>query len=192
MSVKPPSYREVLELDKTIRSFKMPSISETMDSPSTAVSMMCFVRSNYMELSKCADRPVPLSRAANDTPSPVLLSLHRAFFAQAMAMNPQNPLDGPYGHSFITAYKCACIVIETTSYGFKRNQQILSRIWMIWSFCFTSAVGVLRVCAARWLMLSADHRRRRRFTVQRPQHRPSPASRPPSSLHPLRNCRQDQ
>lgn len=52
MSTKPPVYRQVLELDKTIRSFKLPVVNETMDSPSTPVSMMCFVRSHYLEMSQ--------------------------------------------------------------------------------------------------------------------------------------------
>ena len=77
----------------------------------------------------------------------VLLALHRAFFAQAMALKPQNPLDTPYGHSFITVYKCAWRVIETTSYSFKRNHQLMSRVWMTWSFSFNSAVSNSKISA---------------------------------------------
>lgn len=53
MSAKPPSYREVIELDRRIRSFKLPATPHTVDSPSTAASLMCFVRSHYLEVSKC-------------------------------------------------------------------------------------------------------------------------------------------
>lgn len=52
MSVKPPSYRDVLELDKKIRSFKLPETTNTMDSPGIAASMVWYVRSHYMEMSK--------------------------------------------------------------------------------------------------------------------------------------------
>lgn len=59
-----------------------------------------------------------------------------------MAMNPENPLDSPYGHSFVTAYKCAWRIVEMTNYQFKRHHQILSRVWMVWSIAFNSAVSI--------------------------------------------------
>ncbi|GJE86313.1 fungal specific transcription factor domain-containing protein [Phanerochaete sordida] len=135
MSVKPPSYRAVLDLDQKIRSYRLYDTVDNMDSPSVATSMGCWVRSHYMEV--------------------ILLALHRAFFAQAMATNPQNPFDSPYGKSFITAYQCAWRVIETTSYAFKRHHQLMSRVWMIWSFNFSSAV-IIGAVASRCKDLPID------------------------------------
>ncbi|EKM56701.1 uncharacterized protein PHACADRAFT_183301 [Phanerochaete carnosa HHB-10118-sp] len=135
MSVKSPSYGDVLELDKKIRLYGLFDTTDTMNSPGVAASMGCWVRSHYMEV--------------------ILLALHRAFFAQAIAMNSQNPLDTPYGKSFITAYNCAWRVIETTSYAFKRHHQLMSRVWMIWSFNFVSAV-IIGAVASRYKNLPIE------------------------------------
>lgn len=150
MSFKSPSYRDVLELDKKIRLYGLFDTTDTMDSLSVAASMGCWVRSHYMEISEYASLFCKDCTAITKIVVAVLLALHRAFFAQALAVNSQNPLDTPYGKSFITAYKCAWRVIDTTSYAFKRHHQLMSRVWMIWSFNFTSAVS-------RWAQRS-DHR----------------------------------
>ncbi|KAI0696518.1 hypothetical protein BC835DRAFT_1271862 [Cytidiella melzeri] len=128
---KQPTYQAVLELDKKIRLFNPPSCELYLDSPSTAVSMRWFSRSHYKELSE-----YPFV-----TPW-VILALHRSFFAQALALNPTNPLDTPYKFSFLSAYEAACIVLDRTSQSFTRRPHLLSRIWMIWTFGFSSAVIV--------------------------------------------------
>ncbi|GJE86308.1 Zn(II)2Cys6 transcription factor [Phanerochaete sordida] len=120
LSAKSPSYRDVWELDAKIRAYKFPDEHASMDSPSLALSMSWFVRSHYREL--------------------ILLSLHRSFFAKAMALNPQNPLSTPYAQSFLTVYHCAWRVAETTLHVWPRNQRLMSRIWMIWSFNFAAAI----------------------------------------------------
>ncbi|KAJ3551352.1 hypothetical protein NM688_g4752 [Phlebia brevispora] len=124
-AAKPPSYQAILELDKKITSFHSHDEDDPPDSPDIAISMRRWVRSHYVDI--------------------MLLSLHRAFFAQAIAINPVNPLDTPYRHSFLTAYRSACHVIQTTSEQFMRYPQLLARVWMIWSLNFMSAmiIGVV-------------------------------------------------
>lgn len=70
----------------------------------------------------------------------VLLFLHRGFFAKAMAERPDNPGDTPYRHSFVTSYHCACTVLRATAAQFVQQPQLLSRVWQIWTFAFSSAV----------------------------------------------------
>lgn len=137
MAAKPPSYQAVLDLDKKIRSFDTSRPEDPPDSPIIAVSMRRWVRSQFLEISTYI--------ASHDHsfthPAAVLMALHRGFFAQALVANPTNPLNSPYKHSFIMAYKCACRILETTAEQFGRQPQLLSRIWMIWSLGFASAVG---------------------------------------------------
>ena len=75
-------------------------------------------------------------------PRIVLLALHRSFFAQALALKPTDPLDTPYKYSFLSAYEAACAVLHSTDQAFKRKPELLSRVWMIWTFAFSSAVSV--------------------------------------------------
>ena len=52
MSTKPPPYHDILAMDRTIRTFVLPKSEDNMDSPSLSTSMMCYVRSHYIELSE--------------------------------------------------------------------------------------------------------------------------------------------
>ncbi|KAI0342425.1 hypothetical protein BDW22DRAFT_1330929 [Trametopsis cervina] len=124
---KQPTYEAVLRLDKEIVAFEQPSPDLHFDSPSIAESMRWFVRSHYKEL--------------------IRLALHRGFFAQALASDDSSPLDSPYKLSFLTAYASACTVLNSTSISYSRHPDLLSRVWMIWSFGFSSAVIVGAVAA---------------------------------------------
>lgn len=75
------------------------------------------------------------------TITPVLLALHRSFFAQAITDSSMNPFESPYGYSFVTAYESACVVLRTTTDHYIKHPELFSRIWMVWSFNFTSAVS---------------------------------------------------
>ncbi|KAI0088250.1 hypothetical protein BDY19DRAFT_891233 [Irpex rosettiformis] len=119
---KKPTYESVLELDRKIRSVHPAGVELYMDSPSVPIFMRWFVQSHYQEL--------------------ILLALHRSFFAQALSMKPTDPLDTPYKYSFLSAYEAACTVLRSTGQAFKRKPELLSRVWMIWSFAFSSAVIV--------------------------------------------------
>lgn len=53
LSVKPPSYQAVLDLDRKVRSFvQPPSHPDDLSEDRTAVSMQMFVRSHYQALSE--------------------------------------------------------------------------------------------------------------------------------------------
>lgn len=105
----------------------------------TALSMRNFVRSHYKELSECL--AFPFLRSCADFFTLVQLFLHRACFTQAMMDYPSDPLSSPYGHSVRAAYTSACVVLEDTRAQYYKKPALSSRIWRIWSFAFTAAVG---------------------------------------------------
>lgn len=52
MAAKPPSYEAVLELDRKIREFNPPMPEDAPDSPNISISMRCWVRSHFKEISE--------------------------------------------------------------------------------------------------------------------------------------------
>jgi hypothetical protein len=72
---------------------------------------------------------------------PVLLFLHRGFFAQAMSENPLNPLQATCGQSVLAAYSSACVVLEDTKMQYFKKPLLCARVWRIWSLAFSAAVG---------------------------------------------------
>ena len=69
----------------------------------------------------------------------VLLFLHRAYFAEAMTENPDNPMSSPYSQSITAAYSSACIVLRDSMTRFMSKPLLCAR-WKIWSFTFSAAV----------------------------------------------------
>ncbi|KAJ7747903.1 hypothetical protein DFH07DRAFT_747477 [Mycena maculata] len=121
LAVKPPSYDQVLHLDRKIRSFAQPETNPDVDER-TALSMNNFVRSHYPDL--------------------MLLFLHRAFFAQVMIENAEDPMKSPYAHSVLAAYQAACNVLEDTVNQFRKKPLLVARVWRIWSLAFSASVVI--------------------------------------------------
>jgi len=51
LASNPPSYRTIMNLDRKIRDFDIPSCSSPLDPQRPSTSMQAFVRSHYSELS---------------------------------------------------------------------------------------------------------------------------------------------
>ncbi|KZP03224.1 hypothetical protein FIBSPDRAFT_879651, partial [Athelia psychrophila] len=81
--------------------------------------MQVFVRSHYSELT--------------------LLFLHRGFFAQALTDNPTSPIMSAHGQSFISAYKAACAVLDSTRAQYEYDPGIIARVWRVWSYAFSAS-----------------------------------------------------
>lgn len=81
---------------------------------------------------------------------PVLLFLHRGFFAQAMSDDPVNPLRSPYSPSVLAAYSSACTVLDDTRSQFLKKPLLCARVWRIWSFAFSAAVSCSVFCLYRF------------------------------------------
>lgn len=73
----------------------------------------------------------------------VLLYLHRGFFTQAMTEHPSNPLLSPHRKSVVAAYQSACAVLGDTRTQFQKKPLLIGRVWRVWSFAFSAAVGHL-------------------------------------------------
>lgn len=79
-----------------------------------------------------------------------LLYLHRGFFAQALIDNPTNPQQSVHGQSFITAYKCACAVLDSTEDHYAQQPLLITRVWRVWSNAFSASVSQMILnCTSR-------------------------------------------
>jgi hypothetical protein len=75
-----------------------------------------------------------------------LMFLHRHFFKRALTINPTDPLNSVYSHSFSTTYKSACAILDSTINQYADAKCFVPRVWRIWTNAFCAAVGnVLRV-----------------------------------------------
>ncbi|KIM36145.1 hypothetical protein M413DRAFT_78578 [Hebeloma cylindrosporum] len=112
LSINPPTYETIMELDGKIRQLALPRTD-------TAISIG---KSHYQEL--------------------MLLSLHRPYFAQAMTEYADNPLSNPYSQSVRAAYSSACIVLQDTRAQFLSMPELCARVWRNWSSTFSAALVV--------------------------------------------------
>jgi hypothetical protein len=76
----------------------------------------------------------------SNSPSPAMLYLHRSFFAQAMLDHPSNPLLSPFAPSFLTAYRCASIIVKASVHQFDRCAEMAMRVWFLMCHTFSAAV----------------------------------------------------
>lgn len=70
-----------------------------------------------------------------------MLYLHRSFFAQAMLDHPSNPLLSPFAPSFLTAYRCASVIIKASTHQFDRCAEMAMRVWFLMYHTFSAAVS---------------------------------------------------
>lgn len=71
---------------------------------------------------------------------PVLLSIHRAFFAQAIIDCPDNPLRSQFAPSFLAAYRASCTILKAINDQFTLLPTLCARFWIIWTYAFSAAV----------------------------------------------------
>jgi hypothetical protein len=103
--------------------------------------MQASVRSRYSELSTSSLGSLTLVGTDLQQCASKPLFLHRGFFAQALTDNPTNPLQSAHSQSFVTAYKCACAVLDVTRNHYVQRPRLVARVWRIWSNAFVAAVG---------------------------------------------------
>ena len=71
---------------------------------------------------------------------PVLLSLHRNFFARALNENPVNPMRGMFGPSFLSGYRSATTLVRMVKEIYEENSFLVVRMWPIWAHCLVALV----------------------------------------------------
>ncbi|KIK09061.1 hypothetical protein K443DRAFT_672096 [Laccaria amethystina LaAM-08-1] len=128
-SPRTPPYTALLEIDKKIRKFAMPSHlrsptrnSETGRSwstdPSRAMQQYCAL---------CL-------RESN------LLYIHRSYFVQAIRQDPDNPLRHKYAPSVLATYRSACRLISSLKGLYPIHPRISSYCWYFWSGIFSACI----------------------------------------------------
>lgn len=72
--------------------------------------------------------------------APVLLHIHRSFFAQAIIESPVNPLKSQYAQSFLAAYRASSTILRTIRAQYANTPHLCARFWSIWQYGFSAAV----------------------------------------------------
>lgn len=133
LTAEAPSYATIMELDRKVREFSLPERS----GPSTpandlAASFQRCVLDHIRETSTSflVIASLPIVEAL-----PVLLYIHRSFFAQAIIEQPINPLKSPYAPSFLAAYRASSTILKSVHDQFKAWPKASSIYWTMWTFC---------------------------------------------------------
>lgn len=77
---------------------------------------------------------------------PVLMFIHRSFFAQAIIEHPENPLKSQFAPSFLAAYRASSTILKSVTQQFEAWPAGTARFWVMWTSAF--AAGVCLLCAA--------------------------------------------
>ncbi|TCD68014.1 hypothetical protein EIP91_011625 [Steccherinum ochraceum] len=131
LTAEAPSYATIMELDRKVREFPIPAeaaaLLEDLKTPQEgeeplppSVTMPRFVLSHSREV--------------------ILLSIHRAFFAQAIIDCPDNPLRSQYAPSFLASYRASCTILKAISDQFALLPTLCARFWVTWTYAFSAAV----------------------------------------------------
>ncbi|KAI0255791.1 fungal-specific transcription factor domain-containing protein [Lactifluus subvellereus] len=130
---KAPTYATILQLDRKLRAYPVPSALQiagfggTSSEPSTG---------SYPEsIPLMLQRHIVLAiREMN------LLYMHRGFFARALSDHAKDPLGSPYGSSVIAAYRSAGSLIALMRNLHSQLQEPMERMWFLWTHMFSCAI----------------------------------------------------
>ncbi|KAG8218750.1 hypothetical protein J3R82DRAFT_4423 [Butyriboletus roseoflavus] len=125
LTVTPPTYETILELDRKVREKVLPPSlnlyrSSSIDEYTTPTA---YVRGRMLFQFRTS----------------TMLYIHRSFFAQAMLDFPSNPLRSPFAPSFLAAYRCASAIIKTTAMNFQKYPELFARFWTMWNHLLSAA-----------------------------------------------------
>ncbi|KAL5536994.1 hypothetical protein ACEPAF_817 [Sanghuangporus sanghuang] len=129
---KTPSYQTILQLDRKLRAFPVPSVLQVAgfgNSDLAANNLAVDTHGLIMQ------RHIVLAiREMN------LLYMHRGFFARAIGDNPKDPLGSPYGTSVIAAYRSAGSLVALVRDLDSQLPEPTERLWFLWTHLFSCAV----------------------------------------------------
>ncbi|KAJ7144425.1 hypothetical protein C8R44DRAFT_759889 [Mycena epipterygia] len=116
-SATPPTYEEVLDLDRRLRQFiESAPFAHYRKGP----TFLAYLRSAL------------IPRFCGD----LMLYIHRSSFVQALKDSPHNPLESPYAASFLAAYRGASSIIKADRRSFALFPDEFHRWWPIWKSLF--------------------------------------------------------
>ncbi|EJD07479.1 uncharacterized protein FOMMEDRAFT_115738 [Fomitiporia mediterranea MF3/22] len=129
---KAPSYQTILQLDRKLRAFPVPSVLQVAGfgnsdpgSEHPSVNSLGLIMQRHIVLA---------IREMN------LLYMHRGFFARAISDNPKDPLGSPYGTSVIAAYRSAGSLVALVRDLDSQLPEPTERLWFLWTHLFSCAV----------------------------------------------------
>ncbi|KAF8159162.1 fungal-specific transcription factor domain-containing protein [Crassisporium funariophilum] len=125
-----PSYNTVLDLDKKVREVSFPASFNPYISREAGEEIFHSSSLSLRDFYASQNRTV------------TMLYLHRSFFAQAMLDHPTNPLLSTFAPSFLTAYRCASVIIKASAHLFERCAAMAMRLWFLMYHTFSAAVIV--------------------------------------------------
>ncbi|KAG2157850.1 uncharacterized protein EDB93DRAFT_1078285 [Suillus bovinus] len=124
-----PSYSALLELDRKIRKFDLPS---HLQSPMEASEVG---RAWSPEAPKAMQQYAALChKEAN------LMYIHRSWFVQAFREAPANPLQHKYAPSVLAVYRSACRLISSLNGLYRVHSQPTDQTWFFWSAIFSACI----------------------------------------------------
>ncbi|KAF8131480.1 hypothetical protein EV363DRAFT_1165082, partial [Boletus edulis] len=121
---KLPTYSTILELDRKIRDFPIPShlqlqcINDTRAGPQIVLQQLLVLTMKES----------------------VLLNIHRRYFSQALQDSPTDPLKYRYGPSVMAMYRSAWRLIVSHTSAVNRIPEIAARLPILWSQALSAAI----------------------------------------------------
>ncbi|KAJ6610613.1 fungal-specific transcription factor domain-containing protein [Mycena sp. CBHHK59/15] len=126
-SATPPTYEQVLDLDRRLRQFMEAAPFDHYKGS----TFLAYVRTHL------------IPRFSGD----LMLYMHRGSFVQALKDRPHNPLDSPYAASFLAAYRGASSIIKSDLSSFSLYPDHFHRWWPIWKSLVNAAFIVGSIVA---------------------------------------------
>ncbi|PFH46879.1 hypothetical protein AMATHDRAFT_68883 [Amanita thiersii Skay4041] len=128
-SIRTPPYNALLDIDKMIRRFAMPS---HLRSPSRTSDSS---RSWSMDSSCAMQQYCALCLRESN-----LLYIHRSYFAQAIRQDSENPLRHKFAPSVLATFRSACRLISGLRGLYGLHPQVTSQCWFFWSGIYSSCI----------------------------------------------------
>ncbi|CAK5274110.1 unnamed protein product [Mycena citricolor] len=120
LTAEAPTYATIMELDRKVREFPLPSNLKDPSPDDMGASMQRCIYEHVRET--------------------VLMYIHRSFFAQAIIDQPENPLKSLYAPSFLAAYRASSTILKSVKDQYAVMPTMCARFWTMWTFAFSAAV----------------------------------------------------
>ncbi|EJD07642.1 uncharacterized protein FOMMEDRAFT_116020 [Fomitiporia mediterranea MF3/22] len=130
-SVQPVRYAQILEIDRMISEFvipthlQVPAEGESMEADGPLLIMQRLVPA------VCRDG--------------LLMYIHRGFFAKALLEHPADPMLSQHSHSYLSAYRAALSMIKVVREHYLAFPNLVSRFWSLWSHAFSATVIIASI-----------------------------------------------
>ncbi|KAI0354704.1 hypothetical protein OH77DRAFT_1425802 [Trametes cingulata] len=123
---KQPSYAKVMEMDRKVRDFPVPS----------ALRVQCGVPEELPPTPALGVQRLLATLLKEST----LLNLHRPYFSQALNDMPEDPLKHKYGPSVMAIWRSAWRIFTSAKCAFKVAPGLAARLGIMWSHALSGSI----------------------------------------------------